>query len=218
MPAIIAVRLARSALALGLLLSLLPLSVSADEGDAVDVGVDVAGVQVGKFHCVDSAATAGCLSTDYTFDDEIGELAKTSTGRPLLDTAARSGVTIEVTPSTAAGLTATFAPSDNTVRLGQSVKSYPLPDRLAILAHELQHAADAAAGLSIQTPAGCYGTEQNAVATETRLWTELFDRALPAPRTAYEAWLNLATRSSAGVTDIVQSAYQAECEHVRSGA
>ena len=161
---------------------------------------------------------SGCLTSDYTFDFELAELAKTSTGRPLLDSAARSGVTIEATASISPGLTATFAPADNTVRLGQSAKSYPLPDRLAILAHELQHAADAAAGLPIQTPAGCYGTEQNAVATETRLWTELFDQALPAPRTAYEAWLNLATRSSAGVTDVVQSAYQAECDHAHAAS
>jgi len=106
---------------------------------------------------------------------------------------------------------ATFVLADNSVRISSAVKIYPLPDRLAILAHELQHATDAANGLPITTPAGCYSTEEHAVATETHLWIELFAETLPAPRTAYEAWLNVASRSPAAASGVVQSAYRTEC-------
>lgn len=178
-----------------------------------DLGVDVAGVQVGM-HCVNWGGTA-CLIADVAFDGDLRALGATSVGQALLTGASRAGVNLIALalPNTSSASTTamgSFVPAQNSVRIAAAVQTYPQADRLAILTHELQHALDAANGMPITTPAGCYSTEENAVTSEVRLWRELFDGALPAPRTPYEAWLNTASRSSS-LSDVIRNAYVAEC-------
>jgi hypothetical protein len=194
---------------MGIMVALLPFVAAAEDSENVDA-FPVRSAST-ALHCT-GWGDAECVTTDYTFDLELRELGKTATGQPLLESAAHSGLTVQSMPADQVNSVATFVPADNSVRISSAVKTYPLPDRLTILAHELQHADDAANGLPIGTPAGCYSTEEHALATETRLWNELFDEALPTPRTAYEAWLNTASRSPAGVSGVVHSAYRARCD------
>lgn len=204
-------------LALGLAMGLAVVPSGASADSAEDAPILVAGVQAGfPVHC---AAWGGsiCLPSDPSFDADLARLGTSDVGRPLLESAATSGVQVLKGTGDMPASTAAFFKNDNSVRIGTAVQGWPESDRLAILAHELQHAADFASGVAIDTSQGCYTTEQDAVTTETHLWQELFGDALPSPLTAYEAWLNTATRSPDTTAGTVFEAYRAECDRGLSG-
>lgn len=63
-------------------------------------------------------------------------------------------------------------------------------ERAAVLAHELQHAADHARGLPDLTTRDCYARAEDAFRREAEVWSALWRGRLPEPQNGAHTLLN----------------------------
>jgi hypothetical protein len=130
-----------------------------------------------------------CLRGDSALGGAVWQLYETSTGQRLLRLGADAGVVLqrERMPIGAYGL---FERSANRITIDTRLYVYSAWERASVLSHELQHAADFAAGKHLDTPAGCFDSEEDAFVSESLVWLELWDTALPPARNSVQRDLN----------------------------
>ncbi len=87
--------------------------------------------------------------------------------------------------------------------------------RASVLVHELQHAADDAAGTLDTSSSGCYLAEERAFRTEAHVWNDLWQTYLPPNIDSIHAELNDITlsvfRDPVGFASSLLQTYQVEC-------
>ena len=135
-------------------------------------------------------------------------------GEWLLRVAAENAVAIR-SGSTPPNVLGAYFPNRNLVVISSRLNSYSSRVRAAVLAHELQHAAGAAAGDLPATPEQCINFEAEAFGREATVWSDLWDGNLPPDTNPVVAQLNdvtrtIATDPAAFTADLVQT-YGADC-------
>ena len=86
-------------------------------------------------------------------------------------------------------------------------------ERAAILAHELQHAIDHAAGKIATSGPGCFTNEEDAFRTEGRVWAELWANQLPTETSSVGAELNDIALATSRDPDRLAAGYLANYAH-----
>jgi hypothetical protein len=127
------------------------------------------------------------LFADVRLAEALDRVRSIPEGAWLLAVAAEAGTTV-VTGDLPSGLLGTFQADNNTVIIATHL--LPLgPEVVAnVLAHELTHAADNAAGLLAGAVGqDCVAAEVRAFKAEARAWAELHHGQFPTPSTAVEA-------------------------------
>ena len=186
-----------AALALFLLGTLLP-------GDAAvraaTAGADQLGAATSSV-CVSAAPTAAqdaqaarCVQADPALTDALQTLSDLESGRDLLATAGSFGVSV-VRGALPQELYGRYLSASRTVVVNGSLDGTDVRERAAVLAHELQHAADHAAG-RLKAGDSCLDVEAAAYARMGRTWHEMWNGALPPARTTLSAALNTLSRWS----------------------
>ena len=164
-------------------------------------------------YCVDVGA-GRCLHLDPWLAGTTAELLTLEDGRRLLQVAADNGVRIVRAP-TPDGVLGQYDVRSNTVTLTPRLDAYSAWVRAAVLAHELQHAADWAAGVIPATRADCYRLEEGAFHREAQAWREFWRSDLPPDVTLLHAHLNTIARrvaeDPAGFAADLVEAYHREC-------
>lgn len=168
--------------------------------------------------CVDVGAHT-CLEIDPWLKSAIAVLGTLDEGRALLKIAADDGVRVE-RDQTDPNLLASYSPSTKTITLDPRLDSYSSWVRATILAHELQHAADDAAGNLSFTPANCYLAEETAFRRQAQVWAGLWQNRLPPNVDSMHQMLNEITltvaRDPTGFVKSLVSAYRSECSPASS--
>ncbi|MDQ3700887.1 MAG: hypothetical protein M3442_08205 [Chloroflexota bacterium] len=137
--------------------------------------------------CLDVGARA-CLITDPFLYGAVKVLMEQSEGLQLLRTAAGAGVQLQrrETDVTKYG---TYRPDNNTITVDSRLDTVGDWERAAVLAHELQHAADDVTG-KLGRGTTCLGNEEDAFRTQAKIWSALWKGKLPQPWNAPQADLN----------------------------
>ncbi|MGH2459872.1 MAG: hypothetical protein ACRDIY_13515, partial [Chloroflexota bacterium] len=109
-----------------------------------------------------------------------------------------------------------YSPSTKLVTLDPSLDSYSSWVRATILAHELQHAADDAAGNLTYSPSNCYLAEETAFRRQAQVWADLWQNHLPPNLDSMHQMLNDITltvaRDPSGFVKSIVSSYHQECD------
>lgn len=136
-------------------------------------------------------------------------------GEWLLRVAAENGVVVRSAP-TPANILGIFDGSRGLAIVSSRLNLYSARVRAAVLAHELQHAADAAAGLlPAQNPTQCLDIEARAFGRQAEIWSGLWEGNLPPPTNSVVTELNdvtstIATDPQAFVRELVRR-YGSDC-------
>ena len=138
--------------------------------------------------CMD-VGTSSCLAVDPWLTSTVHQLLKLERGQWLLRVAAEQGVTVR-RARTNPGVLGQYNRSNRTVSLDDRLDSYSATVRASVLAHELQHAADQAAGRRIVTPSDCYLAEEDAFRRQAELWAQFWQYKLPRDVDTVHAELN----------------------------
>jgi hypothetical protein len=152
--------------------------------------------------CVASAQDTRCVQADPGLTDALDTLSGLSSGRELLATAGSFGVTAVRGPLPQE-LYGRYLSASRTVVVNGSLDGADVRERAAVLAHELQHAADHAAG-RLKAGDSCLDVEAAAYARMGHVWREMWGGALPPARTTLSAALNTLARWSAQGDDEVR--------------
>ncbi len=167
-----------------------------------------------QWRCVDVGADR-CLDVDPWLTSAVTVLRSLDEGRALLRIAADDGVQIQ-RGSEPSNLLASYSPATKRITLDPSLDSYSSWVRATILAHELQHAADDAAGNLTGTTANCYLAEETAFRREAQVWADLWQNHLPPNIDSMHQMLNDITltvaRDPTGFVNSLVAAYQQECD------
>ncbi len=173
-----------------------------------------------RWLCVDVGATR-CLKIDPWLKSTVTALRSLDEGQALLKIAADSGTRIQRDVTTA-GLIASYAPATRTISLDPRLDAYSSWVRATVLSHELQHAADDAAGNLNFTPANCYLAEETAFRRQAQVWSDFWHDRLPPNLDAMHKMLNDVTltvaRDPSGFVTSLVSAYRSECNPSTSGS
>lgn len=158
------------------------------------------------------------LDVDPSLAGAVNELRKVDGGDQLVRTAAESGVLVQQSPLPASVL-GDFVPDERTITISSALDSYSAWVRATVLAHELQHAADAAAGFVPQTTAQCLQVETNAFQRQSTVWSDLWRNNLPADIDQLHAELNdvattVANNPQAFAAELARR-YRSECGALR---
>ena len=131
----------------------------------------------------------GCVTSDPLVGSAIRLLLGSEEGTWLLKVASEHGVRAvrRQMPFQALG---SYQHATKTVALDLRLDSYSSWVRAAVLAHELQHAADDAAGLWPTTSAQCYRAEERAFRRQASVWVGLWRGQLPPNLDTIHAELN----------------------------
>lgn len=156
-----------------------------------------------------------CLRTDPALGGAVAALQTTPVGTDLLRTAADANVSVRV-GQVAPNAWAQYTPRTRIVLLSREISGFSAQGQAAVLAHELQHAADwAQIGSSVGTTQGCFDTEATAFRTQTAVWTAFYPRGLPRATNDLEQQLNNVSRSIQSNPDSfyrqLTQLYQREC-------
>ncbi|MGE5617648.1 MAG: hypothetical protein ACM3US_00130 [Sphingomonadaceae bacterium] len=158
--------------------------------------------------------TTAHFTPDISIGVAIQQLSTTPAGQELLTSATESGVLIarEFLPR---GVLGAFIGEQNLAILSAQLDPTPSQVRAAVLAHELQHASDAASQGTPQTAAQCFDFEFRAFSRQAQVWNQLWQGNLPPDENVYFTELNDITRTvqsnpEAFVTDLVRR-YRSEC-------
>ncbi len=155
-----------------------------------------------------------CLILDPRLRPAASVLQSQADGRTLLQIAALAGVQIQrgALPPSAWGFY--YAPT-RIIVLNTTLDQTTPQVQTAALAHELQHAADHAAGLWPRTALECYDLEARAFIRQASLWASFWPRGLPPAIDRFHAELNaitvLVAAAPAGFVVSLLVAYQHEC-------
>lgn len=144
----------------------------------------------------------------------IQQLATVPAGRELLDAAAGNDVLILRAPLPPNALGA-FLDERKLAILSTLLDPTPSTVRAAVLAHELQHAADAATIGVPETAVQCFRFEARAFLRQAQVWDQLWQGNLPPDSNPFFAELNDITRTVIGnpeafVAQLVER-YRSEC-------
>jgi hypothetical protein len=158
------------------------------------------------------------LEVDSTLAGAITELRKVDNGDALVKTAAQSGVIISESPLPASIL-GDFVPDAGSITISADLESTSAWVRATVLAHELQHAADAASGFVPQTTQQCLQEETNAFQRQSVVWSDLWHNHLPADVDQLHAELNdvtttVTTNPQAFAAQLARR-YRSECGALR---
>ena len=177
---------------------------------------------IGSAHdwlCVDVGA-GSCLKIDPWLNSTVAALRALDEGSALLKIAADYGVRVE-RDHTDPGLLASYTRATKIVTLDPRLDSYSSWVRATILAHELQHAADDAAGNLSFSPSNCYRAEETAFRRQAQVWADFWHDRLPPDLDTMHQMLNDITltvaRDPAGFVQSLVSAYQSECNPSTAG-
>lgn len=142
--------------------------------------------------CLDVGARA-CLNTDPFLYGAVKVLMEQSEGLQLLRTAAGAGVQLQrrETDVTKYG---SYRPDTNTITVDSRLDTVGDWERAAMLAHELQHAADDVTG-KLGRGTTCLGNEEDAFRIQAKIWRALWKDTLPQPWNAPQADLNDVTQT-----------------------
>jgi hypothetical protein len=155
-----------------------------------------------------------CLPVDPQLRTTVQTLIQTEAGRALARSAAEAGVTV-ASSMTQAGSLGVFQPSSMKVTLGTRLDAYSDWERAAVLAHELQHAVDAASGKAFRSRADCLAREGDAFKREGEVWRALWRSRLPTPQNSVQELLNDLTRRAqddpAALSAQVSELYAHQC-------
>ncbi len=138
--------------------------------------------------------TSKRLQVDPALEGTVVELRKVTGGEWLVRVAAENGVAV-AEGALPPGVLGEFVPSQRLVTISSELGRSSSWVRASVLAHELQHAADAASGNSPRTPAQCLAAESNAFRRQTAVWNQLWQTKLPADADSLHAELNDITRT-----------------------
>jgi hypothetical protein len=163
--------------------------------------------------CLGRAGT-GCITADPVVGSAIRPLLGSDEGTWLLRVAGEHGIHV-VRQRTPSGVLGIYRHETGTIVLDQRLDSYSSWVRAAVLAHELQHAADDAAGLWPTSSAQCYRAEEVAFRREASVWARLWRSQLPPNVDALHAELNAITlavsRDPVSFAAALAPAYRREC-------
>ena len=163
--------------------------------------------------CVDVGASK-CLNVDPWLKSAIAELGTLDEGQALLRSAADFGVRIERS-GTGASLLATYTPATRMIAIDTRLDNYSSRVRATVMAHELQHAADDAAGQIGPSSTSCYRAEEMAFRRQAQVWADFWHNRLPPNVDSVHKMLNDITltvaRDPAGFTQSLIATYQSEC-------
>ena len=139
--------------------------------------------------CLDVGA-APCLVADPWLSGAVAALRTTPAGGDLLRAAAERAVELRW-EATALGLLAFYDFHARAATLDRGALGGAGDwERAAVLAHELQHAADHAAGRPWGAGADCLAREAAGSQAAGRVWLQLWQGRLPVATTALQALLN----------------------------
>lgn len=157
-----------------------------------------------------------CLKADPWLYGTIIALRQFEEGQWLLKVAAGHGVQVR-RERTDVGVLGTYNRVTRTAIIDTRLDAYSTWVRAAVLAHELQHAADDAAGKWPKTSAECYRAEEDAFRREASVWGQLWSYRLPPDLTSVHEELNdialTVARDPVGFAVSLVSRYYGECVH-----
>jgi hypothetical protein len=153
-----------------------------------------------------------CLQADGSLVSALARLRQHEQGQALIKTAADNRVLITrgQTDSEALGV---YSAADNTITIDSRLDEFSGWERAAVLAHELQLAADSAAGLDVTAGDGCLQGEANAFGTLAALWPNLWGGALPMARNGVQEDLNFIVATAGGNPSVVLPQLLARYRH-----
>ncbi|HEX2923954.1 MAG TPA: hypothetical protein VHS28_08005 [Chloroflexota bacterium] len=134
------------------------------------------------------------LSVDPALAGAIAELRRVDNGDALVKSAADNGVVISES-SLPASILGGFAPEEGEITIAAALEDSSAWVRATVLAHELQHAADAASGFVPQTTQQCLQEETNAFQRQSVVWNDFWRNRLPADVDRLHAELNDVTNT-----------------------
>ena len=161
-----------------------------------------------------SGAWPVCVAIDPWLAGPLAELMQVPGGEWLVKVAAEHGVRIRrgELPVGAIGM---YDQRSRTVTIDRRLDSYSSWARAAVLAHELQHAADDAAGLWPTSTEACYQAEETAFSRQAAVWLRFWHGNLPREYTVVHAEFNEITRTVAndpvGFSIKLLERYAADC-------
>lgn len=168
----------------------------------------------GSNFCVD-VGTTRCLRVDPWLASTIEVLRGIEEGNWLLRVAAEHGVTIQ-RGTTEIGVLGYYRRTTKTIVLDSRLDAYSSWVRASILAHELQHAADDAAGRFPKTTAECFRSEEQAFIREARIWVHFWENHLAPETDALHIQLNdvaaTAARDPVGFAQSLVPKYHDQCD------
>jgi hypothetical protein len=123
-----------------------------------------------------AVGTTQCLPVDPWLASTVNVLEGFANGQWLLKVAAENGVVVK-RRQLPIGTLGSYRPSTKTITIDERLDSYSNKVRATVLAHELQHAADDAAGLL--DPSACYANEEAAFHREAEIWADFWAAGLP---------------------------------------
>lgn len=133
-----------------------------------------------------------CFFADARLEGAVAELWSIEVGQQLLAMAAEHGAIVR-TDHLPIGVYAVYRPASRMIVVDDRLTSgleYGPRERAAILAHELQHVADHAAGRLVETGLGCFANEEDAFRRQAEVWALLWQGRLPAGTNSVRAELN----------------------------
>jgi hypothetical protein len=134
------------------------------------------------------------LEIDWLLVGALEEMRRASGGEELARVTAQSRARV-ITGNTPANVLGAFFPDRNLVIISSSLNSASAWARAAVLAHELDHVAGAAAGNLPTDPIQCLAFEASAFTTQAEVWAQLWENNLPRDVTGFHAELNNITRT-----------------------
>jgi hypothetical protein len=196
----------------------IPLTGTLPEGQAVTFfrWTTVAGTESVPPDCID-VGVVRCLPVVPALSDTVLELSTLPVGLALIRTAADHGVAVQRGDLPAPTAYGAYDPDSRAILLDQDLDDASLWERSAVLAHELQLAADHAAGLPRARSEDCLQREIAALRRQAQVWATFWhgpDR-LPLPRTPLQRLLNQAARDNWEAPDnlvlTLGETYRIEC-------
>ena len=157
---------------------------------------------------------AGDPSPNSALSGAMQQLDTVPAGADLVQAAVANDVGLETGPLPRNVLGA-YIPDENLVILSSQLTSAPTKVQADVLAHELQHASDAATIGLPQTPTQCYNFEQRAFSRQAQVWEQLWGGNLPPSSNPLYAELNdvattVTNDPQAFTAELVQR-YRSEC-------
>jgi hypothetical protein len=174
----------------------------------------VAAVDADTRGCLGPGGTR-CLTDDPLVASAVWALRGLTDGMSLLQSASDSGIQIARTdlPPNVLGA---FSRSRKAIRLDSSLDSSSIWVRGDVLAHELQHASDAAAGNWPTDSASCYAFEGAAFRKQAAIWTAMWQGNLPENVDSMHRQLNSIAvavfQDPVGFARALVANYRSECE------
>ena len=162
--------------------------------------------------------TSHKLNVDPRLADAVNALRAVDNGDWEVRVAAEHNVKI-VRAGSNPGVLGDFDPATNTVTISTTLDSTSAWVRATVLSHELQHAADNAAGAIPTTPMQCYREEATAFQRQATVWTALWKNNLPPNVDLMHAEMNdiastIANDPQAFAEQLVQR-YHSECGQIQ---